>query len=119
MTKTKNIIAENKMQAASNVAPAPWSCHHEAAKSRIDAYLEATGEWETIIEIHAQKGIDAKATAEFIVQVTNDNDRTREALSAALSAITELVSCAGERITFDAEREADIAERKIKDLLTK
>lgn len=47
------------------------------------------------------------------------DEETETALRFALSAIRELTECAGESLTYDAEMEAEIAERKIRDVLGK
>jgi len=116
---TPKAKAPLKTQSEAMAVPAPWACRHEATKSYIDAYVDASGEWETVAEVLAQKGVDAKATAEYITRLANDGDQIRQAMRAALSAIDELRTCAGKNVTFDAEQEADVAESKIKALLAK
>lgn len=122
MTTAKS-AAKQKTAASQDAhalpAPAPWTCRDEAAKSCIDAYVEVNGEWETIVEIPAGNGVNAKATAAFITRLANDYEATDFALRSALTAIQELVECAGGPLTYDAEQEAEIAEQKIKAILEK
>lgn len=127
MSKTR--IANQRKKAAApakdqapSVVPAPWVVRCDARQAMIDAYVAATDEWETIATVPVQAGVDAdraEAVADFIVRLANDSENTDLALRSALTAIEELLACAGKPLSYDAEQEAEIAEEKIRKLLAK
>ena len=45
-----------------------WSCSLFGDKSEIDVFVESTGRWETVAEIHAVGGVDAEDIAAFITE---------------------------------------------------
>ena len=53
------------------LASLPWSCTHFGGQSEIEAYIDATGKWETIATVNMINDIDAEDVASFIVQHIN------------------------------------------------
>ena len=49
----------------------PWSCTHFGDQSEIEAFIPATGKWETIADVHSVGGIDAEDIANFIICAVN------------------------------------------------
>ena len=50
----------------------PWSCTHFGDQSEIEAFVPATGRWETIADVHSVGDIDAEDIADFIVRLANE-----------------------------------------------
>jgi hypothetical protein len=49
----------------------PWSCTNFGSESEIEAYVEVTGSWETIANVHSVGDLDAEDIADFIIQSVN------------------------------------------------
>lgn len=88
-------------------ATLPWTSTDFGSTSEIDAYIEETGEWETIAETHAVGGvIDAEEIANFIVDHINE---VQELCAVLLQISTVLENlCA----TKNLDRETKIAVEK-------
>jgi len=82
MSKTKKPrpIAEQLI-----LATRPWTCTNFGDQSEIEAYVEATGAWETIATVHAVNGVDAEDIASFIVRAVNLLGKSEKAISGELS----------------------------------
>lgn len=122
MTKKSKPDTKEKAETAAlpeqGIPSAPWTCvDMMSGGSMIHGFVDSDGEWKMIGHITGQKGVNAKATAEFILRLVNDHDQTVIALRSALSAIKELIECAGKTISWAAEQESEIAEKKIRALL--
>lgn len=92
----------------------PWSCHHATNHSEITAYSEASGAWEIIAEIKESAGVDAEKAAEFITQVVNEYDQTKDLIRQLTVALETCLSC--EHLTWEAEHEADVVLRRAKEI---
>ena len=93
-------------------AVAPWSTKHEATRSTIEAYVEITGDWETVAEVNDDAGIDAEATANFIARVVNEHEKQKELISQMVAALELCLECKG--MTWEAEHDASIALQRAK-----
>jgi len=62
------------------VATLPWTCTNFGNQSEIEAYVKATGTWETIATVHVAGGVDAEDIAGFIVQAVNDREKVHSTL---------------------------------------
>lgn len=75
-----------KAKLCAIAAPSPeqelsrWSCSLFGDKSEIDVFVESTGRWETVAEVHAVGGFDAEDIAAFIAEaVTARRDKWPQA----------------------------------------
>jgi hypothetical protein len=91
----------------------PWECQHQRDQSEIRAYVEASGNWETVAVIRQTTGANAEAMAQFICYLINDNQKNKSLL---LDAMEALESCLEEsKLTFASEQAADSVFRRIKE----
>ena len=49
----------------------PWTYTNFGNHSEIEAFIEATGAWETIAEVHSIADLDAEDIADFIVRAVS------------------------------------------------
>lgn len=63
------------------LATMPWACTNFGQIAEIDAYMEETGTWETIAEIHGVSGADAEDVGNFIIDNVN---RSKKVDAAAI-----------------------------------
>lgn len=63
-------------------ATLPWSHTLSGNTSDIEAYIKATGIWETIACVNSLPGIDAEDLAAFIVEGMNQSNEKDAAVSA-------------------------------------
>ena len=92
------VARKPKMEAAKDkplFAVAPWSAKHGRGHSAIEAYIEITGEWGTVAEASDAAGIDAEATANFIVRAVNDHERHKELIGQMAAALEMCLECKG------------------------
>lgn len=94
----------------------PWVCAHRAESSEIRVYTPITGDWETIASIHDAKGIDAEATAEFVVGAINNYSRMQELVRETVAALENCLDC-GERLTWEAEHDAQVVLMRAKKMV--
>jgi hypothetical protein len=94
---------------------APWVARHRRDRSEIEAYVEAVGDWTILTEIGDAAGVDAEATAEFIVRAVNAYDVNRALIGALASALRTCLDSgeSGWQTRYDAE----IAVRKAEQLI--
>ena len=88
----------------------PWSCIHKpGVSSKIEAYIEAAGDWQTVATVQQTAFLDAERTADFIANAVNEFGDSRELIGEMASALDLCLEC---ELTWEAEREAEIlAER--------
>jgi hypothetical protein len=53
-----------------------WSCTHFGDLSEIEAFIEASGKWETIASIYRTDDLDAEDIAAFIIQAIGEYIKT-------------------------------------------
>lgn len=97
---------------ATNHTPVRWTCYHHIDGSDVTAYVMASGGLETIAQTRQANGIDARANAELIVRAVNNHDRYWPIINDLVSALELCLQCQG--ITWEAEQEASVVLRKIK-----
>ena len=54
------------------ISTLPWSCTHFGDQSEIEAFIPATGKWETIADVHSVGDLDAEDIADFITRLANE-----------------------------------------------
>jgi hypothetical protein len=82
-----------------------WQCRHLSDLSEILAYVEASGAWETIAEIHPTSGYSAEIIAAYICNLINDNQHNKSLLQEAMDALQMCMET--ERLTFSSEQMAE------------
>lgn len=90
----------------------PWVCQHYPDHSEIEAYVEATGDWEAVAEVHQTAGHSAEALADYIVRVINDNQKNKNLLLDAMEALQLCLEEDG--LTFSSEQAVDRVFTRIK-----
>ena len=94
----------------------PWRCEHRRDGSEIQAFVEASGIWETVAVIPPTSGVSARNIAEFIAALVNDNRRCQSALEAAMEALQHVIDDNG--LTFSSEHAVDSALTRLKQIGT-
>jgi len=82
-----------------------WQCRHLSDWSEILAYAEASGAWETVIQIYPTSGHSAETIATFVCGLINDNQRDKSLLEEAMDALQQCLET--ERLTFSSEQMAE------------
>src|ERR1700733_1211409 len=90
----------------------PWTCKHYPDRSEIEAYLPGR-DWETIVEMPANPGIDAELVAEFIARTVNGYEKVRDLVFQMAEAIELCLTC-GDSLTWEAEQGAEASLNKAK-----
>ena len=89
-----------------------WQCRHLEDRSEITAYVEASGEWETILTVHPTSGASAEVVAAYVTAIINEHQSRVDLLQ---EAVTALELCLGEdHLTFTSEQAADRVVARIK-----
>ncbi len=52
-------------------ATCPWTYTNFGNHSEIEAFIESTGTWETIAEVHSVADMDAEDIADFIIRAVS------------------------------------------------
>ena len=91
----------------------PWSCNHHPTFSEIEAYIPITGDFEIIADIHDTRGVDAEVVAGLITRAVNDYERNHDMIAQMTYAIELCLECR-EGLSWEAEHDADIVFRKIR-----
>ena len=91
----------------------PWKCNHQADRSEIIAYVEASGKWETVAVIPATSGASPEALATFIVRAVNATQQNRDLLRDAMHALEAVLN---DGLNFTTEHEAESVVTNIKRL---
>jgi hypothetical protein len=90
----------------------PWQCRHLEDRSKITAYVEASGEWETILTVHPTSGASAEVVAAYIAAIINEHQSKADLLQEAMTALELCLE--EDRLTFTSEQEADRVVTRIK-----
>ena len=85
MPKTKKAKCPTK-QPRRFYAAHPWQCQHHPDRSEIKAYIEASGEWETILTVHATSGASAEELATYVASIVNEHQGKADLLDEAAAA---------------------------------
>ncbi len=92
-----------------NYPPAPWSCRHHADHSDIEVYCAALDGSAIIGAVHHAPGIDAMATANFIVGLVNNHGKTEHLIDEMTSALE--ICLESRSIDWASEHDASLALR--------
>jgi hypothetical protein len=106
MRKTANRESGKESQPCFHFGRHPWRCTHRGAHSEIQAYVEASGQWETIAVVQPASAATAERLATYIVNVINEGWEDRDVLQEAFDALTALLR---EGFNFTTEQEAEHA----------
>lgn len=90
----------------------PWQCRHHEDRSEITAYVEASGEWETILTVHPTSGASAESVAAYIAAIINEHQSKADLLQEAMTAL--LLCLEEDRLTFASEQAADRVVTRIR-----
>lgn len=86
---------------------ADWTCVHHPDRSEIQAYVEGSGDWQTIAEIRTAGFVDAEPTAEYIKRAVNDYEKNKVLIAELVDALRLCLDCSG--LTWEAEHDGEIA----------
>ena len=67
--------------------PKHWNCRHGSESSDIESYVMESGSIEVIARTRRVLGIEARATAEFIVHAANAHEKNRKLIADLLDAL--------------------------------
>lgn len=90
----------------------PWQCAHHPDCSEIAAYVEASGEWETILTVHPTSGASAETLATYVAVIINEHQGKADLLHEAMTALELCLE--EDRLTFTSEQAADRVVTRIK-----
>ena len=90
----------------------PWQCSHHEDRSDITAYVEASGEWETILTVHPTSGASAEALAVYVAAIMNEHQSKADLLQEAMAALELCLE--EDHLTFTSEQAADRVVTRIK-----
>jgi hypothetical protein len=90
----------------------PWQCRHEKDRSDITAYVEASGEWETILTVQPTSGVSAEALATYVAAIMNEHQGKADLLQEAMTALELCIE--EDHLTFTSEQAADRVITRIK-----
>jgi hypothetical protein len=90
----------------------PWQCLHHQDHSEITAYIEASGEWETILTVHPTSGASAEIVAVYVAAIMNEHQGKADLLQEAMTALELCLE--EDRLTFTSEQAADRVVTRIK-----
>jgi hypothetical protein len=93
----------------------PWESRHHENYSEIVAYVEASGEWETVLDIRPTSGVSHETMAASILSLIHEHQEKRNTLHDAMEAL-ELVMNDG--LTYSSEQAAERAVTNIKKIIT-
>jgi len=109
-TLRKKLQAAPAIPTRSVFTAAPWTVRHHNDHSEIDAYVAATGDWATLTKICDATGVDAEATANFIIRAVNAYDAHRVLIADLAGALRQCLDSGG--LSWKTEYAAELAVRK-------
>jgi hypothetical protein len=92
----------------------PWRCDHHADRSEITAYVEASGQWETVAVVPPTSGASAEAVASFIARLVNAAQQNRDLLRDAMAALEAVIN---DGLNFTTEQTAEHVVNSIKQVV--
>jgi hypothetical protein len=112
MTDDTNIVAaiDDDRQSARIYSLHPWRCTHHSNHSEIVAYVEASGQWETVLTVNPTSETSAKTMATFIMHLVNSYRQNNDLLRVAMKALESVMQ---EGLTYSTEQEVDAAVASI------
>lgn len=90
----------------------PWECRHRKDGSEITAYVEASGEWETILTVHPTSGASAEVVAAYVAAIINEHQSGADLLQEAMTALELCLE--EDHLTFTSEQAEDRVVARIK-----
>lgn len=90
-------------------AAQPWVCVHHPHRSDLNAYVEASGKWETVAVIQPTSGASAEMLADFIIGQINNINQNKDLCSDALEALESILQ---DGINFSTEQAADLVLKR-------
>jgi hypothetical protein len=110
MPKTKKAQCPAN-QSRQFYAAHPWECRHLEDRSALTAYVEASGEWETILTVHPTSGASAEVVAAYVAAIINEHQSKADLLQEAMKALQFIME---DGLTFTTEQAADRVVTRIK-----
>lgn len=91
----------------------PWQCRHNKESSEIQAYVEASGQWEIVAIVNPTSGASPETMASYLCNLNNESQERQRLLLHAMEA---LQTCLDEsKLTYSAEQAAERVVTRIKD----
>jgi hypothetical protein len=117
MTEETNIVAaiDDDKQSVRIYSLHPWRCTHHSNHSEIVAYVEASGQWETVLTVNPTSETSAKAMANFIMHLVNSYRQNNDLLREAMKALEAVMK---EGLNYSTEQEADSVVAGIKQAIS-
>ncbi len=106
MAKLAEVKTLTSKSVRDTATPTPWSCNHHKDGSDIEAYCEATGDWEIVAQTRAAPYVNAKANASYIAHAVNDYERMIATIYELVGALELCLE--SEDLSWEAEQEAEI-----------
>ena len=103
----------NDKKPKSALLPMPLLCVHRLDYSEIVAQVGTKGNQAIIGTVLNSKFVNAKSVSEFLVRAANRFERNEGYIQQAISALE--LCLATNRLTWEAENEADLAVRRVKE----
>jgi hypothetical protein len=96
------------------VEVAPWTALRRAGTAGIEAYVTATGQWHTLVEIAPSPHYNNRAAADYITRALGDYPLLLAIIRQAADALD--ICLESERLTWEAEHDASIAVARARKL---
>lgn len=90
----------------------PWQCRHNKGNSEIQAYVEASGEWETVAIVNPTSGVSTECLANYICNLINKDREHNILLIDAMNTLELFLT--EEQRTFTSEQAAESIVARIK-----
>lgn len=90
----------------------PWRCHHHQDRSEVKAYVEASGEWETVLTVHPTSGASTEVLANYVAAIVHEHQGKADLLQEAMTALELCLE--EDHLTFTSEQAADRVVTRIK-----
>ena len=116
MTEETNLVAaiDDEKQSARIYSLHPWRCTHHSNHSEIVAYVEASGQWETVLTVNPTSETSAKTMANFIMHLVNSYRQNDALLRDAMAALEAVVN---DGLNFTTEQTAEHVITHIKNVV--
>jgi hypothetical protein len=90
----------------------PWQLRHKKTRTDVEAYVEASGKWETVLTVYPTSGASAETLVNYVASILNEHQSKVDLLHEAMMALEQCLE--GEHLTFTSEQAADRAITRIK-----
>ena len=90
----------------------PWECRHYEDRSEINAYVEASGKWETVLTVHPTSGASAEVLANHVAAIVHEHQAKADLLQEAMTALELCLE--QDPLTFTSEKAANRVVTRIK-----